>query len=117
MSTVNKLIRQYLAIWNERDTTTRNTLIKTTLTENSTYSDPDHAALRGHSELTHAITRAQEEFGDMLFTLGTVINAHHDTVLFTWKLGTVDGDGPVATGYDVVELTGDRIRRVVGFFE
>lgn len=53
----------------------------------------------------------------MVFTLGTVINAHHDTALFTWKLGAPNADTPVASGYDVVDFTGDRIRRVVGFFE
>ena len=64
----------------------------------------------------NAIGLAQKGFGAMTFTLGTVINAHHDTALFTWKLGRPNATTPAATGYDVGQFTGDRIRRVVGFF-
>ncbi|WP_242904518.1 nuclear transport factor 2 family protein [Actinomadura terrae] len=117
MSTVNDLIQQYIDVWNERDPAARDALLKAALTEDSVYSDPDYAGLRGHGELSAAITKAQEKFGDLVFTLGTVIDVHHDTALFTWKLGAPGGEKPVATGYDFVELAGDRIRRVVGFFE
>jgi hypothetical protein len=117
MSSVNDLILKYLDLWNERDVAARDTLIKAVLTEDSVYSDPDYAGLQGHGELSAAIGRAQEKFGDMGFTLGNVINTHHDTALFTWKLGTPNAGAPVATGYDVVDFTGDRIRKVVGFFE
>jgi hypothetical protein len=110
------LILKYLDIWNERDTAARQTLIKAVFTEDSFYSAPDHAGLHGHGELSEAIGRSQEQFGDMVFTLGRVINAHHDTALFTWELGAPNADTPAATGYDVVDFTGDRIRRVVGFF-
>jgi hypothetical protein len=104
------LIRTYLDIWNERDAAVRDTLMTSVLTDDSVYADPDYAGLRGHAELSEAISRAQEKFGDLRFILGTVIGAHHDQALFTWRLGTV------ATGYDVVEFAGDRIRSVVGFF-
>jgi hypothetical protein len=104
------LILAYIGIWNERDADARETLMKTVLTEDSVYSDPDYTGLHGHPELSDAIGRAQEKLGGLRFTLGTVIGAHHDHALFTWKLGTV------ATGYDVVEFDGDRIRGVVGFF-
>jgi hypothetical protein len=114
---INDLIHAYLDVWNERDAATREALIKAVLSEDSVYSDPDHAGLRGHGELSDAIGRAHEKFGDLVFTLGELIGAHHDTALFTWKLGAPGSDTPVATGYDVVEFAGDRIRRVVGFFE
>lgn len=109
MSTTD-LILAYLDIWNERDAGARQTLMKTVLTEDSVYSDPDYTGLHGHAQLSDAIARAQEKLGDLRFTLGTVIGAHHDHALFTWKLGTV------AAGHDVVEFDGDRIRSVVGFF-
>jgi hypothetical protein len=104
------LILKYLDIWNEREAATRETLMTSVLTEDSLYVDPDYAGLRGHAELSEAIGRAQEKFGDLRFTLDTVIGVHHDRALFTWRLGTV------ATGYDVVEFAEDRIRSVVGFF-
>ncbi|MFI7131809.1 nuclear transport factor 2 family protein [Nonomuraea sp. NPDC050153] len=114
---IDDLIGKYLDVWNERDAGARDLLIKTVFTDDSVYSDPDHAGLRGHAELSAAIGRAQENFGDLVFTLGTLIGAHHDMALFTWRLGAPGADTPVATGYDVVEFAGDRISRVVGFFE
>ncbi|MGV9776486.1 nuclear transport factor 2 family protein [Streptosporangium sp. NPDC003464] len=109
MSTTD-VILAYLDIWNERDAATRVTLMKSVLTEDSLYTDPANAGLRGHAELSEAIGRAREKLGDLRFTLDTVVGAHHDRALFSWKLGTV------ATGYDVVEFAGGRIRSIVGFF-
>ncbi|MEV4397417.1 nuclear transport factor 2 family protein [Nonomuraea sp. NPDC049607] len=104
------LILKYIDIWNERDRAARDALMKAVLTDDSLYSDPDYAGLRGHAELSEAIGRAHGKFGDLRFTLGTVISTHHDRALFTWRLGTV------ATGYDVVEFRGDRISGIIGFF-
>jgi ketosteroid isomerase-like protein len=104
------LILAYLDIWNERDAAARLALMRSTLTVDLTYTDPNHAGLRGHTELSEAIGRAHEALGDLRFTLDTLIGTHHDRALFTWRLGTA------VTGYDVVEFTGDRIRSVIGFF-
>ncbi|RSM99571.1 hypothetical protein DMB42_42520 [Nonomuraea sp. WAC 01424] len=109
MNTDN-LILKYLDVWNERDDAARMTLMKSVLTDDSLYTDPDNAGLRGHAELSKVIGKAQPSFGDLLFTLDTVISTHHDHALFTWRLGTV------ATGYDVVEFSGGRISRIIGFF-
>jgi hypothetical protein len=107
---MNALIEQYLGIWNERDTARRTAAIKEALTEDSVYSDPDYPALRGHEALSETIGQAQQKFGDLTFTLGEIIAAHHDMALFTWRLGSV------ATGHDYMELRNGRISRVVGFF-
>jgi hypothetical protein len=104
------LIERYLDIWNERDAAVRQTLMGEVLTDDVLYADPDHAGLRGPADLSGAIGHAHEKLGDLRFTLGTVIGAHHDHALFTWRLGTA------ATGYDVVEFDNGRIRSVVGFF-
>ncbi|TDC72190.1 nuclear transport factor 2 family protein [Micromonospora sp. KC606] len=104
------VILGYLDIWNEQDAAARVTLMKSVLTEDSLYADPENAGLRGHAELSEAIGRARERLGDLRFTLDTVVGVHHDRALFRWKLGTV------TTGYDVVEFAGDRIRSIVGFF-
>lgn len=108
--TATDLINAYLDIWNERDAAARESLMASVLTDDALYSDPDYAGLRGHAELSEAIGRAQANFGDLRFALGDVIGVHHDRALFTWRLGEA------ATGYDVVEFDGDRIRGVVGFF-
>lgn len=110
--TATDVINGYLKIWNERDAAARKKLMESVLSDDSVYSDPDHEALVGHDALSEAIGSAQEKFGDLRFSLGSVIGVHHGRALFTWKLGTV------ATGYDAVEFEpGDgRIRSVVGFF-
>lgn len=113
---VHDLVSAYIAIWNERDATARDALMKGVLAEDSVYSDPDHEGLRGHAELSAAVSRAQEGFGDLVFRLGTVIGAHHDKALFTWLLGVPGAEAAVATGYDYVEFADGRISRVIGFF-
>jgi len=107
----NELIQAYIDVWNERDAAAREALMKSVLTEDSFYADPDYAGLRGHAELSGAIGRAQPNFGDLRFTLDAVIGAHHDRALFRWRLG----DG-AAIGYDIVEFDGNRISSIVGFF-
>ncbi|WP_440106097.1 nuclear transport factor 2 family protein [Streptosporangium sp. H16] len=105
-----EVIHAYLDIWNEPDDAARRAMMPSVFTDDSLYTDPFNAGLRGHAELSQEIGRARQRFGDLRFTLGTVLGAHHDRALFTWKLGSA------ATGYDVVEFAGGRIRSVFGFF-
>jgi hypothetical protein len=115
-TTMTDLVQKYLDIWNERDRAARDAAIAAVMTEDSTYSDPDHAAIHGHSALSDAIGAAQERFGDLVFTLGETLGGHHDTTLITWRLAAPNSADAVATGYDVIDVAGDRIRRVVGYF-
>ncbi|GAA4235378.1 SGNH/GDSL hydrolase family protein [Actinomadura meridiana] len=103
-----ELIQKYLDVWNERDAAVREALMKEVLTEDSVYSDPDYAGLHGHAALSDAIHNAHEKLGDLRFTLDTVIGVHHDRALFRWRLGTA------ATGYDVVEFSGERVQKRPG---
>ncbi|KAB2351656.1 nuclear transport factor 2 family protein [Actinomadura rudentiformis] len=114
---INELVQNYLDVWNERDTARRAELMKTALTDDSIYSDPDYAGVKGHSELSAAIDKAQAKFGDLVFSLGTLVNVHHDKALFRWRLGPAGADSAVATGYDYVEIVDGRFSRVIGFFE
>ncbi|MFC5181708.1 nuclear transport factor 2 family protein [Actinomadura harenae] len=109
MSTTSELVQKYFDIWNERDADTRLAWMKAFLTEDSTYSDHDYEVLRGYDALTEAIGTAHGKFGDLTFTFDTVVAEHHDRALVSWKLGTV------ASGFNVVEFDGNRIRSVVGF--
>ncbi|MGI5131963.1 nuclear transport factor 2 family protein [Pseudonocardia sp. CA-107938] len=115
-TTSTDLVQQYLDIWNERDRAARDTAIVAVMTEDSTYSDPDYAAVHGHAALSDVIGTAHEKFGDLVFTLGETLGSHHDTTLITWRLGAPGSAEAVATGYDVIDFAGDRIRRVVGYF-
>lgn len=110
------LVNDYLAVWNERDAARRATAITALFTEDAVYSDPDNAAATGAAELDAVITSAHDKLGNLVFTLGEIIGSHHDHVLFIWNLVPPAGGDPVATGYDVVDLAGGRIKRVTGFF-
>jgi hypothetical protein len=111
----NDLTRKYIEIWNERDAGRRRATIDAIFTEDGVYSDPDWAAVEGRDAIDLMIGQAQEKLGDLTFSLGEVINEHHDLMLFTWHLGQ-PGESPVATGYDVVRFEKGLIRRVDGFF-
>jgi ketosteroid isomerase-like protein len=115
-NTLADLVRQYLEIWNERDHARRDAGIAVVMAEDSVYSDPDYAAVVGRAALSAAISRTQETFGDLVFSLDEIVSTHHNTALFTWRLGSPDTEEAVATGHDVIEFTDGRIRRVVGFF-
>src|SRR5262249_35636512 len=110
LMTTTDLIQAYIDVWNEHDPAIRETLMKSVLTEDSFYADPDYAGLHGHTELSEPIGRPQPTFGDLRFTLHAVMGVHHDRALFRWRLGDA------ATGYDVAEFTGARISSIVGFF-
>ena len=90
--------------------------IEELFTEDCLYTDPDWEAIEGRDATNTLIAQAQEKFGDLRFSVGKVINAHHDLVLFSWRLGLA-GDEPVATGYDTVSYRNGRIHKVYGFFE
>jgi hypothetical protein len=111
----NDLVRKYIEIWNERDAIHRRAAIDAIFTEDGVYSDPDWAAVEGRDAIDLMIGQAQEKLGDLTFSLGEVINEHHDLMLFTWCLGQ-PGESPVATGYDVARFEKGLIRRVDGFF-
>jgi hypothetical protein len=104
------LINTYLQVWNERDPVTRDQLMRSALTDDVLYTDPDYAGLRGYTELSDAIGRLQEQIGELRFVLDAIIGIHHNHALFTWQLGAA------ASGYDIAEFTGDRIHRIIGFF-
>ncbi len=112
----NELVQRYIQTWNERDGDRRRTAIAATLTEDSLYTDPDWEAVIGHDAIDALIVQAQEKFGGLAFSVGNVINAHHDLVLFTWHLGQPGASTPAATGYNVAVLDKGLIHRVYGFF-
>ena len=112
-----ELIQSYLDVWNERVRARRLEAIHALLTEDTVYIDPGSEAVVGPEAINEMIGQAQEKFGDCVFSIANVINAHHDLVLFTWHFGEPDGSSPAATGYDVVQFDNGKVLCVWGFFE
>jgi ketosteroid isomerase-like protein len=113
---MNEIVERYLAAWNETDPAARAEAVAGLWTEDAAYTDP-LAAVEGHEGIAAVIEGAQGMFPGLVFSAGTVFEAHHDIARFTWHLGPEGGE-PVAIGFDVVQLAEDgRIQRVLGFLD
>lgn len=113
---IHDIVSAYVDLWNEADGVRRRAAARAVLTEDSSYTDPDWA-VEGPDAIDRVIGQAREKFGELVFSVGEVISAHHDTALFTWRLAPPDGSSPVARGYDVAIFSDGRIRGVTGLFE
>ncbi len=113
---ISDLVQRYLDAWNETDAAERRAKINALFTEQCTYTDP-LGAVSGREGIDGFITAAQKQFPGIVFTLGGAVDAHHDQARFTWHAGPPGAKEPVAVGFDVAVLEGDRIRHVYGFID
>ncbi len=116
MTDVDRLVEDYLAMWNEPDPDARRALVARTLTDDATYLDPVMSG-EGVDGISAMIGAAQAQFPAHRFTLHTGPDAHHDRLRFSWSLAT-NGGAPVAVGTDYVTVSDDgRMRAITGFLE
>jgi SnoaL-like domain len=115
-ATAATIAAQYLAAWNEQDTTARRALVACAFSSNATYIDPVTAS-QSHDGIDTMIDAAQKQFVGMRFTLHGQPDGHHNIARFSWALG-VPQAAPVAIGTDVVVVGDDGlIRSVTGFLD
>jgi SnoaL-like domain len=110
------LVEQYIAAWNERDARKRRSLIDQIFTEKSTYTDPNDSVV-GRDAIERLVVALQAKFPEFRFTISGPINAHHQQVLFAWKLGSPGAASPAATGVDMALLEDGRISQLHGFVD
>ena len=116
MTDVDRLVQDYLAMWNEPDADARRALVARTVTDDATYLDPVMSG-EGIDGITTMIGAAQAQFPGHEFQLHAGPDAHHDRVRFSWSL-VANGGAPVAVGTDYVTMSDDgRMRSVTGFLE
>ena len=116
MTDVDRLVQDYLAMWNEADPEARRALVARTVTDDATYLDPMLSG-DGVDGISAMIGAAQAQFPGHRFALHAGPDAHHDCLRFSWSLAT-NGDAPVAVGTDYVIVSDDgRMRSVTGFLE
>ncbi|MEV0650763.1 nuclear transport factor 2 family protein [Phytomonospora sp. NPDC050363] len=115
MNRYETVAAQYIQTWNETDAGARRALVEKYWTAEATYTDP-LAELAGADAISAAIGAVQGQFAGLVFSLGGVVDGHHDLVRFTWHLGPA-GEEPIVVGFDVVELDGERIKAVHGFLD
>ncbi|WP_367129076.1 nuclear transport factor 2 family protein [Saccharothrix sp. HUAS TT1] len=112
---VDGLVKKYIEAWNTTDLDTRRSLLGEVFTETGRYTDPQ-ADVTGVENLVTHLTAERAAFGDLMFDLVKVVSVHHETLLFTWRLGVPGGD-PVATGYDAVIVAEGKFQQVYGYFD
>jgi hypothetical protein len=115
-SDVNRVIDDYIAIWNETDPMRRRDMIARTWTADATYVDP-LVAVEGREALDATIAAVQAQFPDFAFRLAGPVDAHHNLARFGWELAPGD-DEAIVVGFDVAVLADDgRLRQVHGFLD
>lgn len=116
MPTVNALIDDYIAMWNETDAARRRELIARTWTEGARYLDPLMQG-DGHAGIDAMVRGVHERFPGHVFRLTGAVDAHHDRVRFAWDLAAPDGT-PLVKGIDFGVVAADqRLHAVTGFLE
>ncbi|GII61136.1 isomerase [Sphaerisporangium krabiense] len=117
MSDVEKMIDQYITVWNETDPAARRAGVAQVWDADGTYTDP-LAAVQGHDAIDALIAAVQAQFPGFAFRLAGTVDAHHDVARFGWHLGPRGDAESVVDGFDVVTLAEDgRIRHVYGFLD
>jgi hypothetical protein len=113
---IETTIRKYLEAWNETDPKARRQTIDALFTDRCRYVDP-LASVDGRDALDGLIAGVQKQLPGLEFTLSGKVDAHHDQARFTWHAAPPGAGEPVAIGFDVVVLEGERIGSVFGFLD
>ena len=116
MSDFTKLAEQYIATWNETDTSARRALIDEVWASDGRYIDP-MAEVAGRDQIDAVIAAVQARFSGMTFRLAGTVDTHHDQARFTWELGP-DGSDAIVVGFDEAQWNADgRLSLVLGFLD
>ncbi|GGZ35955.1 hypothetical protein GCM10010387_32700 [Streptomyces inusitatus] len=111
-----KLIHGYIDAINERDGAKRRARLEELFTEDGSYIDQNLTEpYTGRDAIDQSMVDMQEHAPDDWFTVVSVLGAHNDMALFTWRWGTPGGAMSRATGTDTVLFKDGRIHRIFGF--
>ena len=117
MHPVNQTIALYIAAWNETDPDRRRALVAQAWTEEGRYVDA-HRDGTSHAAIDAMIAGVQQVFAGYRFRLCSTIEAHHDSVRFSWQAGGTEAAPLFFAGTDFATLTPDgRFRTVTGFVD
>lgn len=114
MSYLTNTIDTYLDAYGEPDGARRSDLIERVWVRDGQLVDPPLDAT-GHDAISAMAEAVQSQFPGHRFRRSSDVDAHHGFARYGWELVAADGTVTVS-GMDVVELAGDRLARVVGFF-
>src|SRR5271170_3887967 len=88
------IAKDYIALWNETDSTRRAQALAETWENDATYVDPMmHGS--GPKEIDGLIGAVHEQFPGFSFKLISEPNGHGEFVRFSWSLGPLGGAAPI----------------------
>ena len=110
-----EIIDLYCQAWDEPDAARRDALLRQSLHESATYTDPT-VNVAGIAALSQHIEKVLARYpGSKIERLGA-LDRHHDVGRFAWRKVLADGT-PLPEGIDFVDFGSDgRLTRIVGFF-
>jgi hypothetical protein len=115
MSALPPCFGRLLTAWNTDDLATVRALVESSLTDDVSFTDPDHK-FTGIDRFIEQIEvfRRTEGTGRLVPTSG--VDMHHDRARYSWAL--LRADGTRLDGFDVValDLEQEKIARIDGFF-
>ena len=115
MVTIEEIVLDYVAAWNEANEGKRRVLLEKSWTENGTYTDPTVEVV-GREALVMHIGAIHKQFAGNRIVLTSRVDKHHDRLRFTWAMVNPEGNH-VTEGIDFGEIGSDgRLKRITGFF-
>ena len=114
---LTQLIDRYCEVWSEPDGSRRRALLSTLWAQDATYTDPAvHTATP--DELLAHMAGVHSRRGPALVMRTSPVDTHHGVARFTFRVVHADGS-TLRQGLDIAwaSAEGDRLRRVIGFFD
>jgi hypothetical protein len=105
MSSTEKIVDSYTAVWNEHDPATRHKLVAQLYASGGYYANQS-ADYRGIEEVERAVTRNFDAFLSKGFTFEVAEGAleHHGSVRVPWRMLAPDGATVAAAGMQFLIL-------------
>lgn len=115
-TSIEMLVDRYCNGWSAPTAIEREQLIRSTLSEDATYTDPRVFKL-GIDELLEHIASVHRSRPGARVVRTSAVDVHHGFARFHWHVVMPDRTS-LPEGIDVIELSddGQRIRQILGFF-
>ncbi len=116
MSTIESVVENYVASWNETDPSKRRSAIAASCAADVRYRDPVMTS-DGQGGLDAMLAGVQAKFPGFVLKRISKVDSHNDAVRFAWSLGPAAGPS-VVEGVDFATLSADgRFASIVGFID
>lgn len=116
VESVDVIIDDYVATWNETDAARRQAGIARAWADSGRYRDPLMGST-GHGEIDAMLAAVQARFPGFVLKRTSKVDCHNDAVRFSWSLGPASGPS-VVEGVDFGTLTPEgKLATIVGFID